>query len=298
MKVLILFSERDNINETLNSLQKKFEKIEFTLIRITNHYTENTGLFEKLSECEMCFLFLSENTVNSHIFLFASGYCTGAGKLVYIYLLNKNLQIPVFLKSLNMGTDLETSVTFIHEKYSFWKKTEIIENAKRELRKMDIMINSEDMANITKEGNIKALELFLEAGFSPNTKNKKGISLLCLAIRSGHRMLIPLLLKSGAGVNLASDDTGNTPLMDAAAAGNHEIVSDLINAGSELDRVSKIGQTSLMLAVSKGNSEITDLLIRAGADVNIKDNLGMTAKQYAELFKKTEIISQIERITS
>jgi ankyrin repeat protein len=251
-----------------------------------------------MAESDLFLLFLSSETVKSDLFIYTAGFGTGAGRNVFFFLLESDLEIPGYFGDLKSFKSLSALKLSIREVYSLWKKQTKIENAKNELNKMDIMCTSEDMAIAASEGNIKALKLFLNAGFSPNTKNKKGVSLLSLAIRNGHRMMIPLLLKNGADVNLTSDDTGNTPLMDASAKSNKEMVSDLINAGSELDTISKIGQTSLMLAVNKGNPEITELLIRAGADANIKDNLGMTAKQYAALFKRKEIIDQIDRVSS
>ena len=62
--------------------------------------------------------------------------------------------------------------------------------------------------------------------------------------------------------------------MLAAKDGSLELVKLLLDAGSELNRVSIIGMTALMLAAEKGHTEIVKALIDAGADVNLLIEVG------------------------
>ena len=119
---------------------------------------------------------------------------------------------------------------------------------------------------------------------------KNGVSLLNIAIRNGHIKIASILLELGANVNSISGDRGNTPLMDAAAEANIEIMRKLIKAGADLNLKSKSGQTALVLSVGRQAEEAAVLLIKAGADINIKDDLGMSARKYAELFKLNQIL--------
>ena len=63
----------------------------------------------------------------------------------------------------------------------------------------------------------------------------------------------------------------------------------------DLNTVSKDGQTMLVLAVGADKTEIVKMLAENGANPDIKDGMGMSAYDYAVLFKKTEILSILEK---
>ncbi len=302
MKVLILFSEKDRsrISKLIKLISGRLENIEFIPFVVSDKWEIRgmDNLWGQITTSSHFLIILSEDNIKKKWFAFAVGYSLGAEKPLFLYPLKPDIRIPEYLEPINKTNDSDKITNYFEKQFVYWAKLKRIEDARNELSSMDIQFTKEGLALCASEGNLKGLSIFLYAEFSSNTKNKKGVTLLCLSIRRGHRMLIPVLLKNGADVNLLSEDTGNSPLMDAASAGNVEIVSGLINSGAEIDTKSKTGQTSLMLAVSIGNPEIADLLIRAGADVTIEDNLGMTAKQYAKLFKRTEIVELINKVIS
>ena len=63
-----------------------------------------------------------------------------------------------------------------------------------------------------KQGNIKMVKMFLEAGESPNLKDEdSGTTPLISAVRYQYVHITRLLLENGANLNIP-DKTGNTPL--------------------------------------------------------------------------------------
>jgi len=63
-----------------------------------------------------------------------------------------------------------------------------------------------------------------------------------------------------------------------------------------LNFISSDGQPLMVLAVGNGNVRIVELLIRNGADPDIKDSMGMSARDYANLFRKPDIIKILETV--
>jgi uncharacterized protein len=71
-----------------------------------------------------------------------------------------------------------------------------------------------------------------------------------------------VLLDRGADVN-ATDQTGWTPLMEAAAKGRTEVVKTLLAYGADVNARTKKSWTALQVT-PKGNTEIVRLLKEAG----------------------------------
>jgi ankyrin repeat protein len=76
-----------------------------------------------------------------------------------------------------------------------------------------------------------------------------------------------LLLEHGgnADVNTPDDETGWTPLMEAAAANDVPMVALLIEHGANVNAISLRGETALKAALYNKSEEATRLLIEAGA---------------------------------
>jgi len=143
------------------------------------------------------------------------------------------------------------------------------------------------------KGDSTSCELFLKAGFSPDLANKKGVPVLCLAVRAAHLGIVRLLVDGGADINLRSKDRDNTPLMDAAAEGLIDIVKDLLGRGADLAGLSRNGQNALVLAIGKGDQAIAGVLLDAGADPFVADKLGMNAYQYAQMLGRKEFAALV-----
>ena len=169
--------------------------------------------------------------------------------------------------------------------------------AQETLLKMGIPLTTESLAQCAAEGRIRELSYFLAAGFSPDTRNKTGIPLLNIAARSGNGEILRYLILAGAQINLQSDDRGTTALMDSVMGKQHDLVRDLIRAGSDLGIKSKNGQSALLLAVGSGDDELVDMLLKAGADPDQSDSMGLSARSYAALMKKSSMTALFDAAT-
>jgi len=172
--------------------------------------------------------------------------------------------------------------------YTFKAKRQ---HAKATLLELGISWHSESLCQCVKEGNTKAVELFLISGFPPDARDKFGVPILCLAARSKHRSIIELLLDKGAFVDSQGDDRGYSPLLDAAQQGELGIVEMLLERGANPDIQSKDGQTALILAVGRNDGPMVSTLLAHGANPAITDKLGLSAHKYAKLFNHPAVLA-------
>ncbi len=163
--------------------------------------------------------------------------------------------------------------------------------AKSTLLELGISWHSESLCQCVKEGNTKAVELFLLSGFPPDARDKFGVPILCLAARSKHRSIMELLLDQGAFVDSQGDDRGYSSLLDAAQQGENGIVEMLLDRGANPDIQSKDGQTALILAVGRNDGPMVSTLLARGANPEITDKLGLSARKYAKLFNHPAILA-------
>jgi len=170
-----------------------------------------------------------------------------------------------------------------------WKIRDGRQLAKATLLELGISWHGESLCQCIKEGNTKAVELFLLSGFPPDARDKFGVPILCLAARSKHRSIVELLLDQGAFVDSQSDDRAYSALLDAAQQGELGIVEMLLERGANPDMQSKDGQTALVLAVGRNDGPMVSTLLARGADPEITDKLGLSARKYAKLFNHPAI---------
>ena len=79
------------------------------------------------------------------------------------------------------------------------------------------------------------------------------------------------LIANGADVNF-HNDTGWTPLMEAAKTGAFEIAHILIKKGVDVNARDNQGWTALLEATEKGNVQLAELLIENGAEIDLSVN--------------------------
>ena len=85
----------------------------------------------------------------------------------------------------------------------------------------------------------------------------------------------------------------NTALLEAAEKGNSELMSQLLTAGTDVNKADKDGQTPLYWAAYKGHTECVKLLIDAGADINMANKYGWTPLREAAYNGRTECVKQL-----
>jgi ankyrin repeat protein len=77
--------------------------------------------------------------------------------------------------------------------------------------------------------------------------------------------MLRLLLTNGTKVDTRDLVYGETPLMNAAAEGQGDVLLLLIKRGAQLDATSKEGETALDRAVRRGQTSAVRILIKHGA---------------------------------
>ncbi len=180
---------------------------------------------------------------------------------------------------------------FLNGEFQEWIVKDKQKQAKNDLLDLGIPYNEESFERCILDRNSRAVELFLQAGFSPDAMDKNGVPLLSLAARTGDPNTARILLQAGARINQQSKDRGSSALMDACTGKALDIVKDLLAAGADVNLKSKDGQSALVIAVGLNNLEIAEELLKSGADADDPDALGASARKYATLFNKPGMVA-------
>jgi ankyrin repeat protein len=117
------------------------------------------------------------------------------------------------------------------------------DRATQELEKLNVKFTPDDFVQSADKGDLKAVQLFLEAGMDCN----------------------------------AQDTTGSTALMAASKNGRIEVVNKLLEQKLNLNLQDKQGETALELAAANNQADVVKLLLKKNADPNIEDQSGWSA---------------------
>lgn len=223
-------------------------------------------------------------------FVFSTGFALGKAARLCLFRLDPAWDPPAYLSSVPiLDGEPELEEFFRIEKFD-WENQEQRHLARSSLLELGISTHAESLATCISEGDHRAVELFLKAGFSANSRNKHGVPALCLASRTKHVAVAELLMGFGADINLQSEDRGYSALMDAALAGSQELLEFLLSRGADPNLQSKDGQTALVVAVGRSDIPMVASLLKAGADPDIQDKLGFSARKYVGLFKNPDLL--------
>jgi hypothetical protein len=285
MKLLFFHDDSDAGKNVLAFVQaaknKCVETVEFL---IDDKKDLAAFISEKLPGISLAAYVLSESSSERRI-CFISGYVS-ASKMPFLVCGRGAFSLAGNLSEYTIPVEnVAAFFSFLENDMPAWQKTAIKRRAKEILFERGIPFNEEILANMVIGGNIENVSLFLEAGLSPDTRDRFGVPLLCLASRSGNHGVIKLLLKAGANIDLQAGDRFNTALIDSAAGKHREIMKDLIAAGADLNLKSRDGQSALIIAVGLNDEEAVEMLLKAGAGADEPDSLGVSARTYAGLFK-------------
>ena len=142
---------------------------------------------------------------------------------------------------------------------------------KRQLGGLGYEFKPEAFFQAIGERNVAAVELFLQAGMSPNIKNDQGRYALNHAVLSCGQdaatasAVIVALVKAKGDVKTKDPDNKTTPLVGAVQSCSVDAVDALIAAGSDLSAKSAGGMTALQLADIFQRTDIAAALRKAGA---------------------------------
>ncbi len=107
------------------------------------------------------------------------------------------------------------------------------------------------------------------------------ISPLVVAAAQGNHDAVLALLGAGADVQVRDED-GNTPLLAACIANDLKVIQMLLRAGADVHAVNHDGYTPLLMSILfDGSAEIVETLLCAGAEPNCAINIGATPLHYA-----------------
>ena len=110
---------------------------------------------------------------------------------------------------------------------------------------------------------VLALSLVFLSCARERARNTQTDALFRATVEGNTDMVKSLLSSPGADVN-ATDERGNTPLLEAARYGHDDICRVLI-AGANLKAKDRDGKTALMLAVQNNHDDVVRVLKQAGA---------------------------------
>ncbi|KAJ9664983.1 hypothetical protein H2201_004847 [Coniosporium apollinis] len=111
---------------------------------------------------------------------------------------------------------------------------------------------------------------------SIKSRHGTGTTPLHLAVQSGHREMVQLLLKEGADLR-GRDYMERTALDIAVQWRNEALTRLLVEEGADIMAYDRRGETALHKAASEGSAAVVELLLEMGADVRAKDRWGKTA---------------------
>lgn len=139
----------------------------------------------------------------------------------------------------------------------------------------------------------KVLGLLLPSGLSTELRNRRGGTLLMVAVAhpkpESRAPLIELLLQHGADIE-ARDIEGATALMRAAADRCGDSVAALLASGADINAQDPWGRTALHWAAQGNACRAIRELLKQGTDLEARDGAGMTALFLAATLGKANAV--------
>ena len=128
-----------------------------------------------------------------------------------------------------------------------------------------------------------------------NAYSPDGFTPLGLAAFFGNAEAVNALLDAGAEVNMASRETMKlTPLASALAVQRNDIARTLIEHGANVNVKGDNDVAPLHTAAARGNIESATLLLDHGADIGAVTKDGKTAVSYAEERTHPEMVNVLQ----
>jgi len=171
------------------------------------------------------------------------------------------------------------------------------EDAKKDLSDKKIQYNEQSFVKAVEDQNMDVVELFIEAGMSPNVTTANG-SPVVTAAASGNLEIVKLLVEKGADINSKSKVKGELTPLFAAILGNgkekekQDTIKFLLDKGADVNArfISKdFEATPLMMAAAQKDTEIVRLILAKKPDIHAVDaSTGITALMMAVLNNNVE----------
>ena len=128
------------------------------------------------------------------------------------------------------------------------------------------------------------------------SRSPDGFSLLHLACFFGHVGCVKLLIERGSEVNIAAENESRVhPIHSAAACNSAEIVTLLLEAGTEADVRQHHDYTALMSAAMHNNLDMAKALLESGANPYQKSEDDRTPISMAQEAGHVEMVEVLEK---
>jgi ankyrin repeat protein len=154
---------------------------------------------------------------------------------------------------------------------------------------MDINVRHEDRCLLANAVNVEGdefLSALLEMGIDVTGLN--GYEALVSSLNDFEKM--EMLISHGADVNVTFHREGKT-LLHMACNGCMYVVSELLEAGTNVNALDRWGNSALMLAVASEKQKLVSLLLSHGADKDVVNSAGHTALSIAKQKGNHTIVS-------
>ncbi len=289
MKWLIISEKKASGSDLDKILQEKFPGSEIFFESLDGAMNLKFDFLCGITHC-VALCSLKKNIPVSYI----SGFLLGQG--AKIYTTDTEIDSDLLDSGLIQSFEDEKSLAlFVSESAGAILQEQTEEDSYNYLFENGYPFDGENFAHYIEKWNQKICKCYVDAGMDVNISDSDGTPMLNIAARSDNIEAVKWLVSCGARLDSVSKDRGYTAIMDAVWRGNAEMTKFFIAQGAELDTISKEGQTMLILAVGADKTEIVKMLAENGANPDIKDGMGMSAYEYAKLFRKTEILSILEK---
>lgn len=280
-----------NKEDFLKLIEKSGLPIELDFFEASKIYLPIT----QVKRYDLTVIYYDNSYAQKDWFIFLFGYFTAKGSGLLLFNSSDPIMLPRWIEQSKIFIDDDK--IFLMRLKSFYQSFQISSqqlSARRELLNKGYLVNIYEFCEVLQQEEFEDIKLFLTAGFSPSSDTRKGVSMLAHCLRKGAISSFYFLLREGADIYAVSKDRNFSILMEATAISSLDVVKLAISLGVGLDQVSKEGQSALILAAAAGNIQICSALIEAGADKSIVDAMGMSALDYANLFSATEIVKLLQ----
>ena len=146
----------------------------------------------------------------------------------------------------------------------------------------------------SKFGYTDLVMILIKMGANIEKVTTNGNIALSTAIINGKDLVVDILIKNGANINVYDPCSKTTALMCAVDTKKTSIIKTLIDKGANINAVNIAGVSALMIAAGHEDPEYLKILINNGADIYNKNIDGKTALDWAKMFRRTENIKILE----
>lgn len=151
-----------------------------------------------------------------------------------------------------------------------------------------------------KEGSLDATKTAIIDGASVHARAADGTPVIVLAVNERSIEIVKLLIENGARPDDRSKKDETSPLTLAAANGDLEIVTYLLDHKADVDLPGALRETALIKATRAHHNDVIKLLLERGANTDDTDSSGTTALEIAQRagWKDTEALFKTKKATT